>query len=227
MERPATEVHGILPNLDQFLLLVANTVLVGAAIGMERTVVPLLGHNVYHLGTLATLSFIVTFGISKAVLNLVAGGWSDRIGRRPVLITGWLLGIPMIALLLGVQAWWAVLAANVLLGANQALAWTMTVTSQMDLAGPSQRGISMGINEATGYIGVALATGATGYIASHFGLRTAPFLLGLVVVVAGLVLSAGFIRDTRRFARLESRSAEREPEPIWETFELSPVRRTV
>lgn len=197
------EVHGILPNLHQFLLLVANTVLVGATIGMERTVVPLLGRNVYHLGTLAVMSFIVTFGLSKSLLNLVAGRWSDRVGRRRVLVAGWLLGIPMIVLLLVVHQWWAVLTANILLGANQALAWTMTVTAQMDLAGPRQRGVAMGINEATGYIGVALATGASGYIASHFGLQTAPFLFGALVIAAGLALSAGLIRETRQFVRLE------------------------
>ena len=215
------EKHGIRPNLNQFLLLVANTVLVGATIGTERTVVPLLGRDVYHLGTLATMSFIITFGIAKALLNLAAGGWSDRVGRRRVLISGWLLGIPMVVLMLAVHAWWAILLANVLLGANQALTWTMTVTAQMDLAGPKQRGIAMGINEATGYIGVALATAVSGYIASHLGLPTAPFVFGAIVVVAGLALSAGFVHETRGFTRLETQGrslADHGTESIWQTF---------
>lgn len=196
--------HGIGPNLSQFLWLVATTIFVGLTVGTERTVVPLLGRHVYHVGAWSTLAFIASFGLAKAPLNLVAGRWSDRVGRRPVLIWGWVLGVPMIALLLGVHAWWAVVVANIFLGANQAFAWTMTISAQLDLVGPRQRGLAMGINEATGYIGVALATWLTGYLASSAG-QTAPFTFGAAVVGTGLVTSLAFIRDTRAWVATETR----------------------
>jgi MFS family permease len=189
--------QGIRPNLEQFVWLMANTLLVGAVVRMERSVLPVLGRDVYHLGPAVTLSFLISFGLAKAPLNLVAGTLSDDIGRHRVLIAGWLLGFPMMALLLGVEHWWAVVLANVFVGANQALAWTMTVNMQMDLAGPRQRGLAMGINEATGYTGVALATMATGFIAARFGVRQAPFLFGSAVVVIGLLLSIVVTRETR------------------------------
>jgi len=189
--------QGIRPNLGQFVWLMANTLLVGAVVGMERSVLPVLGRDVYHLGPAVTLSFLISFGLAKAPLNLVAGTLSDNVGRHRVLIAGWLLGFPMMALLLGVEHWWAVVLANVFLGANQALAWTMTVNMQMDLAGPRERGLAMGINEATGYTGVALATMATGFLAARFGVLHAPFLLGSAVVVVGLLLSVVVTRETR------------------------------
>jgi MFS family permease len=193
----ATPHQGIRPNWVQFVWLMANTLLVGAVVGLERSVLPVLGRDVYHLGPAVTLSFLISFGLAKAPLNLVAGTLSDNIGRHRVLIAGWLLGFPMMALLLGVEHWWAVVLANVFLGANQALAWTMTVNMQMDLASPRQRGLAMGINEATGYTGVALATMATGFIAARFGVRHAPFLFGSAVVVVGLLLSVVVTRETR------------------------------
>ncbi|MCL5012705.1 MAG: MFS transporter [Firmicutes bacterium] len=195
--------HGIGPNRGQFLWLVANTILVGLTVGTERTIVPLLGHQVYHVGALSTLAFIASFGLAKAPLNLVAGRWSDRVGRRRVLIWGWIFGIPMIALLLAVHAWWAVVVANVFLGANQAFAWTMTISAQLDLVGPHQRGLAMGINEATGYLGVTMATWLSGYLTGFVG-STGAFTFAAVVVGVGFITSLLFIRDTRAWVATET-----------------------
>lgn len=204
---------GILPNIRQFLWLVLNTLFVGFTIGMERTVVPLLGKNIYHVQhTEVILAFIVSFGTTKAILNLVAGRWSDKIGRRPILLLGWVFGIPMVLLLLFVHSWTAVIFANVLLGANQAFAWTMTINQQLDLAGPKERGLTMGINEGTGYLGVSLATIITGYLAAHYGLITAPFVFGLVVVVLALLISLVFVKETKAHVHLEKQSQVHESE---------------
>ncbi|MDA8193654.1 MAG: MFS transporter [Thermaerobacter sp.] len=213
--------QGIRENLPQFLWLVLNTMLVGLTVGIERTVVPLVGQDVYHVGALLTLSFIASFGLAKAPLNLVAGRLSDRVGRQPVLAAGWALGIPMVALVLLVHAWWAIIVANIFLGANQAFAWTMTVTAQLDLAGPQQRGIAMGINEATGYLGVALATWLSGDLARHWGLVTAPFVVGAGVVAAGLASSLWVIHDTRPWVALEPRThatQHQHPYTAWQSF---------
>ncbi len=223
--------QGIRQNLVPFLWLVVNVLLVGLAVGIERTVVPLLGKEVYHVGAWLSLSFIASFGLAKAPLNLVAGRWSDRIGRRPVLVGGWLLGLPMVGLLLLVHSWWAVVLANVFLGANQAFAWTMTITSQLDLAGPHQRGLAMGINEATGYLGVALATWLTGDLAQHAGLTTAPFVVGAVVIALGLASSLFFIRDTLDWVTVESRTIPVSPtqqtqheQTAWQSFVYTSFR---
>lgn len=194
----ATRELGIRPNLQQFLWLVFSTVLVGMTVGLERTVVPLLGKDVYHITSAALIfTFIIAFGVTKAMLNLVAGHFSDAIGRRPVLIIGWLLGIPMIVLLLFVHTWPAVVLANVFLGANQAFSWTMTITKQLDLVGTKERGLSMGINEATGYIGVSISTVLTGIIAARYGLLQAPFVYGAIVLILGLGTSVLIIKETR------------------------------
>ena len=223
--------QGIRKNLAPFLWLVVNVLLVGLAVGIERTVVPLLGKDVYHIGAWLTLSFIASFGLAKAPLNLVAGRWSDRVGRRPVLVIGWLLGLPMVGLLLWVHAWWAVVVANVFLGANQAFAWTMTITAQLDLAGPHQRGMAMGINEATGYLGVAAATWLTGDLAQRAGLTTAPFVVGAVVVILGLGSSLLLIRDTLPWVTVESRAVPvraahqtQRDHTAWESFVYTSFR---
>nr|WP_272879798.1 MFS transporter [Sulfoacidibacillus ferrooxidans] len=200
---------GIKPNLQQFLWLVFSTILVGMTVGLERTVVPLLGKDVYHITSISVIfAFIIAFGATKAVLNLVAGQFSDALGRRPVLIMGWLLGIPMIVLLLFIHTWTAVIIANIFLGANQAFAWTMTVTKQLDLVGTKQRGLAMGINEATGYIGVAISTIATGIIAERYGLIQAPFVYGAVVLLFGLGTSVFVIRETRGHVLKEAKAIQ-------------------
>lgn len=197
---------GIRVNLKQFLWLAVSTLLTGMTVGLERAVVPLLGKQVYHVnGPVLLLAFIVSFGVAKSVLNLVAGHWSDLAGRRPVLVAGWLAGIPMMLLLLLVHDWTAVLAANVFLGVNQALTWTMSVTQQLDLARPTERGFAMGVNEAVGYLGVAFSTVLSGWVASRYGLVQAPFVLGLAVICAGLSTALFAVRETRGHVRAESR----------------------
>lgn len=195
-------IHGIRPNRWQFLLLAINVALVGATLGVERTVVPLLGRNVYHVGSAVALTFITSFGLTKALINLGAGRWSDHIGRRPVLRLGWLAAVPMVALLLGVHQWWAIIAANIFLGANQGLAWTMTVTAQLDLVQPTERGLAMGINEGMGYLGVAGATVAAGLLGAHGHLTTRPFLLAAALVIVGGLMSLTVIRETHGWVRV-------------------------
>lgn len=188
--------HGIRFNRGQFLWLAVNVLLVGATLGVERTVVPLLGRDVYHVGASVALTFITSFGITKAFINIGAGRWSDRIGRQPLLRLGWLMGVPMVALLLGVHDWWAIIVANVFLGANQGLAWTMTVTAQLDLVHPEERGLAMGINEGMGYLGVAGATVAAGFLGAGGYLQTRPFILAGVLILVGGVMSLTVIHET-------------------------------
>lgn len=188
--------YGIRPNRAQFVWLAVNVALVGATLGVERTVVPLVGRNVYHVGSAVALTFITAFGLTKALINLGAGRWSDRIGRRPVLRLGWLAAVPMVILLLGVHHWWAIIVANFFLGANQGLAWTMTVTAQLDLVQPGERGLAMGINEGMGYLGVAGATVAAGFLGAHGHLLTRPFLLTGALVVVGGMMSVTVLRET-------------------------------
>ena len=194
-EAPVTP--GLVKNRAQFLWLSVNVLLVGGMLGTERTVVPLLGRDVYHVMAALALSFIASFGLTKALVNMGAGRWSDSLGRRPLLIAGWLAAIPLVLLLLLVHAWWAVVVANVLLGANQGLAWTMTVTAQLDLVRPDERGLSMGVNEAMGYLGVALATVGAGLLSAHGHLTTRPFYLAGAIVLVGGVQSVAIIRETR------------------------------
>jgi MFS family permease len=184
-------------NRWPFIWLAINVLLVGATLGVERTVVPLLGHHVYHIGPAVALTFITSFGFTKALINVGAGRWSDRVGRRPILRVGWAAGIPLVVLLITVHHWWAVIVANVFLGANQGFAWTMTVTAQLDLVEPGKRGLAMGVNEAMGYLGVAGATVAAGLLGTHGHLATRPFIFTAGVVVVGLAMSLVVIRETR------------------------------
>ena len=198
---------GIRQNLRQFLWLVFSTILVGMTVGLERTVVPLLGKDIYHVTSMTLIfAFVIAFGVTKAILNLAAGHFSDAVGRRPVLIVGWLFGIPMIALLLFVHTWSAVILANVFLGANQAFAWTMTITKQLDLVDSRERGLAMGVNEATGYIGVSVSTILTGIIAARYGLLQAPFVYGAGVLMVGLSVSVLVIRETRGHVLQETKT---------------------
>lgn len=196
---------GLRANAAQFLLLVAVNALVGGVLGTERTVLPLLGEREFHLTAYtAALTYILAFGATKAVTNFFAGTLSDRYGRKPVLLAGWLAAIPVPLLLIWAPSWGWVVAANVLLGVNQGLAWSTTVIMKIDLVGPHRRGLAMGLNEAAGYLAVAATALATGALAAHHGLRPAPFLLGAAYVAVGVGLSALFVRETRGHAAHEA-----------------------
>ncbi len=171
---------GLRANLAQFTLLVVVNALVGGMLGQERTVVPLLAKDEFGItGITVALTFIVAFGLVKAATNLVAGALSDRFGRKPLLVAGWHIGLPVPLLLIWAPAWGWVVFANVLLGVNQGLTWSMTVIMKIDLAGPKQRGLAMGLNEAAGYMAVSVTALLTGYIAAGAGLRPEPFYLGI------------------------------------------------
>jgi len=196
---------GLRANLAQFSLLVAVNALVGGTIGQERTVLPLLAEREFHLSAYtASLTFIVAFGLTKAITNLFAGALGDRHGRKPVLVAGWLVGIPVPLLLIWAPAWGWVIAANVLLGVNQGLTWSTTVIMKIDLAGPERRGLAMGLNEAAGYGAVAVTAMLTGWIATNHGLRPEPFLLGAAYIAIGLGLSGLFVHETRGHAHHEA-----------------------
>jgi MFS family permease len=195
---------GLRANAGQFALLVAVNALVGGMVGQERTVLPLLARDAFGLNAAtAVLTFIVAFGVTKAVANLAAGALSDRFGRKPVLVTGWLIGLPVPLLLIWAPDWGWVIVANVLLGLNQGFAWSSTVIMKIDLVGPTRRGLAMGLNESAGYGAVALTALLTGFIAADAGLRPAPFLLGLAYAGLGLGASVLFVRETRAHARSE------------------------
>jgi MFS family permease len=196
---------GLRANLAQFVLLVAVNALVGATLGQERTVVPLLAERDFGVsGFVPGLAFIAAFGLVKAATNFFAGTLSDRFGRKPVLVAGWLVALPVPAMLIWGPTWWWIVAANVLLGVNQGLTWSTTVIMKIDLVGPARRGLAMGLNEAAGYVAVAIAALVTGWLAADFGLRPVPFLFGAAVIAVGLGLSGLAVRETRDHARLEA-----------------------
>ncbi|WP_405889394.1 MFS transporter [Streptomyces sp. NBC_00133] len=196
---------GLRANLAQFSLLVVVNALVGGMLGQERTVLPLLADDVFHLSAYTSaLTYILAFGATKAVTNFFAGTWSDRYGRKPVLIAGWLIALPIPAMLAWGPSWGWIIAANVLLGINQGLTWSTTVIMKIDLVGPERRGLAMGFNEAAGYVAVAATAVATGAIAEHAGLRPEPFLLGAAYIVLALGLSTLAVRETRDHARFEA-----------------------
>jgi MFS family permease len=196
---------GLRENLAQFGLLVGVNALVGGMIGQERTVLPLLARDVFHLEAFTSaLTFIVAFGSVKAITNYFAGTLSDRFGRKPVLVSGWLVGLPVPLLIIWAPSWGWIIVANVLLGMNQGLTWSTTVIMKIDLVGPQRRGTAMGFNEASGYVAVAVTALATGYIAAHAGLRPEPFYLGIAYAGLGLMLSVVAVRETHAHARHES-----------------------
>ena len=198
---------GLRENLPQFSLLVLLNAFVGAMVGLERTVLPLLGEQEFGLTSkTAITSFIVSFGVTKAVINLVAARLSDRIGRKPILVAGWVLALPVPFLIIYAPAWWWIDLANVLLGANQAMAWSMTVIMKIDLVGPKRRGLAMGLNEFAGYFAVGVMSWITGYIAGQYALRPQPFYLGIAISVIGLLMSILVIRETRGHVAVEARS---------------------
>ncbi|MFB7533449.1 MFS transporter [Streptomyces sp. NPDC056178] len=194
---------GLRENWAQFTLLVIVTAGVGSLVGLERTTVPLIGTDVFGLtSNLAVFSFIVAFGLAKALTNLAAGALTARFRRRQILLAGWLVGVPVPFVLAWGPSWWWILAANVLLGVNQGMTWSMTVNMKIDLVGPTRRGLATGLNEAAGYVAVGTTALLTGYLAASYGLRPAPEAIGILFVAAGLGLSL-LVRDTGAHVALE------------------------
>src|SRR5216117_3429918 len=207
-ETPSPIRLGLGANWRQFTLLVVVNAFVGAMVGLERTVVPLIAQADFGLvSKTVVLSFLVSFGIVKALANLFAGQLADRIGRKPLLVAGWLAGLPVPLLIIWAPSWGWIVFANVLLGINQGLCWSTTVIMKIDLVGPERRGLAMGLNEFAGYVAVSLAALATGYVAAAHGLGPAPFYPGIAFALIGLGLSVFAVRDTERFAQLEARQA--------------------
>ena len=211
---PRVMALGLRANLAQFSLLVGVNALVGGMLGQERTVLPLLATQVFHLTAVtAALTFIVAFGATKALTNFAAGPLSDRFGRKPVLVAGWVAALPVPLLLIWAPNWSWVILANVLLGINQGLAWSMTVNMKIDLVGPVRRGLAMGLNEAAGYGALAVTAFLTGFVAQHAGLRPQPFFFGLAYAGLGLGLSVFLVRETRGHARFEGAARQRDSQP--------------
>jgi MFS family permease len=204
---------GLRQNAAQFTLLVVVNALVGGMLGQERTVLPLLAEQAFGIQAYtAGLSFILVFGLSKAATNYFAGTWSDRFGRKPVLVVGWLVAVPVPLLLMWAPTWSWVVFANVLLGISQGLTWSTTVVMKIDLVGPARRGLAMGLNESAGYGAVAITALATGYLAQSYGLRPAPFLLGVAFATLGVGLSTMAVKETRAHAQLEAAAHHTTPE---------------
>jgi MFS family permease len=195
---------GLRANAGQFALLVALNALVGGMVGLERSVLPLVGKEDFGLrSTSAVLAFVVAFGAAKAVSNLAAGALAERLSRKRLLVAGWLAALPVPLLIAFAPSWWWIVAANVFLGVNQGLAWSMTVVMKIDLAGPMRRGLALGLNEASGYLGVAAAALATGALAAAYAPRTVVWMSAVALAAAGLVASVVFVRDTGEHARFE------------------------
>src|SRR2546421_520188 len=201
---------GLSANWRQFALLVVVNAFVGAMVGLERTVVPLIAQADFGLvSKTVVLSFLVSFGIVKALANLLAGQLADRIGRKPILVAGWLAGLPVPLLIIWAPSWGWVVFANVLLGVNQGLCWSTTVIMKIDLVGPARRGLAMGVNEFAGYVAVSLSALVTGYLAAAYGLRPTPFYPGIAFALLGLALSVFAVRETHGHARVEARQLGR------------------
>ena len=201
-------VLGLRQNLGQFSLLVLVNAFVGGMVGLERAILPLIAEREFGLVSKSViLSFIVGFGFVKAFTNLAAGRFSDRIGRKGLLVGGWIVGLPVPFMLMWAPSWGWITVANFLLGINQGLCWSTTVIMKIDLVGPQRRGLAMGLNEFSGYFAVSLAALASGYIAAVHGLRPAPFYLGIGIVLAGLFLSIFFVHETHGHARHEAKGA--------------------
>ena len=195
---------GLRENAAQFSLLVAINAFVGAMVGLERSTLPLVGRDAFHLASsAAVLSFIVAFGLAKALTNLGAGAVAQRGGRRRLLVAGWAIALPVPLLIAVAPSWAWIVAANVLLGINQGLAWSMTVVMKIDLVGPRRRGLALGLNEAAGYGGVALAAGLSGWLASQFAARDVLVVAGAVIAITAFLLSLFFVRDTAAHVALE------------------------
>jgi MFS family permease len=218
----------LLANWQQFTLLVIVNAFVGAMVGLERTVVPLIAEADFGLTSKSlTLSFIVSFGIVKALANLFAGRFSDRLGRKQILVAGWLFALPVPFLIIFAPSWGWIVLANLLLGVNQGLCWSTTVIMKIDLVGPKQRGLAMGLNEFAGYLALSLSALATGYLASTYGLRPAPFLPGIAFALSGLILSVFFVQETRGHARQEAQDSVQHSSPLRSSSALKPSFREI
>ena len=195
---------GLRENAAQFTLLVAVNALVGAMVGLERSTLPLIGADDFAVAsTVAVLSFIVAFGLAKSLTNLAAGALAERVGRRRLLIAGWAVALPVPLLVALAPSWGWVVAANLFLGVNQGLTWSMTVLMKIDLVGPKRRGLALGLNEAAGYGGVAVAAAASGWLAGEFVARDVLVIAGFVVAAIALAISVLFVRDTGAHVVLE------------------------
>ena len=214
---------GLRANATQFSLLVALNALVGALVGLERSVLPLVGRDEFDLGShAAILSFVVAFGATKALANLAAGTLADHAGRKRLLVVGWLLALPVAPLIALAPGWWLVVVANLFLGASQGLAWSMTVVMKIDLAGPARRGLALGLNESAGYLGLAATAFATGLLATTFAPRTVVWAGALGLALTGLGVTILFARDTgRHVAHEQHRHGERRALPLGGALEAS------
>jgi MFS family permease len=218
---------GLRANWRQFALLVVINAFVGGMVGIERTIVPLIGAKEFHLAsTTLVVSFIVSFGVVKACANLVSGHLADVWGRKRVLVLGWLIGLPVPFMIMWAPSWEWVIAANALLGINQGFAWSMTVIMKVDLVGPKSRGLAVGLNEFAGYLAVGVTAFLTGYVAAQYGLRPAPIYFGVAYAIFGLALSIMLVRDTRDHVRLEigNSSQSAGTSNFWEIFTLTSFR---
>jgi MFS family permease len=218
---------GLKENWRQFALLIVINAFVGGMVGIERTVVPLIGSEEFGItSTTIVLSFIVSFGVIKALSNLVSGQLADAWGRKHVLVLGWLVGLPVPFMIVWAPSWGWIVAANALLGINQGLAWSMTVIMKVDLVGPKSRGLAVGLNEFAGYLAVGVTAFLTGYLASRYGLRPVPIYLGVGYAILGAVLSIMLVRDTRDHVRLEASAHSQQSAPIsfGEVFTLTSFR---
>ncbi len=203
---------GLKENWQQFALLMLVNAFVGGMVGMERTVVPLIGSEEFGItSTTLVVSFIVSFGVIKALANLVSGQLADVWGRKRVLVLGWLVGLPVPFMIIWAPSWGWIIAANALLGINQGLAWSMTVIMKVDLVGPKSRGLAVGLNEFAGYLAVGVTAFLTGYLASRYGLRPTPIYLGIAYAVLGALLSIVLVQDTRGHVRLEAAAHSQQP----------------
>jgi MFS family permease len=220
---------GLRANAAQFSLLVGLNALVGAMVGLERSVLPLVGKRDFHLNSnAAILAFVVAFGAAKALSNLGAGALADRVGRRRLLVLGWLLAMPVAPLIAFAPNWGWIVAANLLLGVNQGLAWSMTVVMKIDLAGPARRGLALGLNESAGYLGVAATAFASGAVAASIAPRTVVWVGALAIALAGTVIAAVFVRDTGgHVAHEQAGHGERKPLPFRTAFVQASLRHPV
>lgn len=206
---------GLAENLPQFLLLMIVNALVGGMVGLERTVVPLIGAEEFRIASTTLItSFIVSFGVVKAFTNLVTGHFADLYGRRRLLVLGWLMALPVPFMIMWAPTWGWIIAANALLGVSQGLTWSATVIMKIDLVGPKSRGLAVGLNEFAGYFALAATAFVSGYIAQRYGLRPSPFYLGIAYGALGLALSILVVRDTRDHVHLEAENHATPAQPL-------------